>query len=326
MRTNIKLFNNVLDRGVMYGGYIVMIFLAFTFAMLKPIFLSFDNIMNILMQSSVLGVVSCGMTLILIGGGTHVIKGGIDLSLGGNLALGCTITALLLRNGMPFVTAFLISFALSLIIGFINAVTVVILKVPPLLGTLAMMYLLNGLVITISNNMVVSSPNAVLDVIANYKLASVPLITIIFMFVFISLYILINKTSFGNRTYAVGGNSEAAKYAGLNVNTLVMSTYILAAATASISGLLSNARLTGSAPGIGDSIFLDIMLISYMSAVFSKKAVPNITGALISALFVGMLSNGFTLLGVSSYWVYAIKGILILVSVSSTSFRTRRAR
>ncbi|MEG0979167.1 MAG: ABC transporter permease [Oscillospiraceae bacterium] len=315
-----------LDILVSYGGYIAFVVMVLVFFINKPtIFFTPNNILNIIVQSSVLGIVSCGMTVILIGGGTHVIKGGIDLSLANNLALGATVTALLIQKGFSFFAAFGISFLISLLIGVINAIAVVKLKVAPLLVTLSMMYVLNGISISISNNSVVSVTHPILQGIANGRFLGMPIIVWFFIVIFIVLYIAMNKTSFGNRAYATGGNKAAAIAAGINADKIVMLTYIIAAATASISGLLSDARLTGSVPGMGDTMFLDVMLIAYMSAIFSKKAVPNITGALISSLFVGMISNGFTLMNVPSYWIYAIKGVLILISVSLTSFRARRS-
>lgn len=313
----------MLDKSVTYGGYIAILLMALIFFINKPsIFLTIDNILNILVQSSVLGIVACGMTVILIGGGTHVIRGGIDLSLANNLAIGATITALLLLKGLPFLAAFGVSLLVSIFIGVVNAIAVVKLKVAPLLVTLSMMYILNGINISISNNSVVSVTNPVFHFIAFGKILGIPVIIYIFLTVFIVLFILCDKSSYGNRAYATGGNTVAANTAGINTDRIIISTYIIAAVTASVSGLLSNARLSGSVPGMGDIMFLDIMLVSYMSAIFSRKAVPNIVGALVSSVFVGMISNGFTLMNVPSYWVYAIKGALILTSVSITSFRT----
>lgn len=315
----------ILDRAVTYGGYGAFILVAIVFALSSQEFLSLDNIINIIVQSSILGIVACGMTVILIGSGTHVIKGGIDLSLASNMACGAAVTALLCQGGMGLFPAFAIGAVLSLVIGVINAFAVVKLQVSPLLVTLSMMYILDGVTMAITGNSVVSISNDALTFIANGRILGIPVIVWVFIIIAAALFLLCNKTSYGNRLYACGGNAMAAKTAGIKVPKMVMGTYIMAAAAAAIAGLLTNARLSGSVPGTASTMFLDVMLIAYMSAIFSKRAVPNIIGAVISAIFVGMLSNGFTLMGVPSYWVAAIKGILILISVSLTSFRTKGA-
>jgi len=315
-------FQVLADKAISWGGYIAFLLIAIVFAAINPKFLAYNNLMNILLQSSVLGIVSLGMTVILIGGGTHVIKGGIDLSLANNLAIGATITAMMIRAGYPFLPSFLLSFIISLIFGLINAFAVVKLKVAPLLGTLCMMYILDGANTILSNNTTISVTNDVFQFIASYKLFGViPFIAIVFIVLFGILTFVCDYSAFGNRLSACGGNAQAAAAAGINVEKMVVFTYILAAACASIAGLMSNARISGSTTGLGSTMFLDIMLISYMSAIFSKRAIPNLKGAFISAIFVGMLSNGFTLTGVNTYLVYTIKGILILLSVSLTSFR-----
>lgn len=312
-----------LDKAVIYGGYVAVVLTAVVFAICTTNFLTLDNIINIFVQSSILGVMACGMTVILIGGGTHVIKGGIDLSLASNMAFGAAVTAVLVQGGMGFLPGCLIGVAISLITGVVNAVAVTKLQVTPLLVTLSMMYVLDGLTMAITKNSVVSISGDFLNFVANGRLIGVPVIVWVFIIVAGILFFVCNKTSFGNRLYATGGNPVAAKTAGINTVKMVMSTYIIAGATAAVSGILTNARLSGSVPGTAGTMFLDVMLIAYMSAIFSRRAIPNIVGAVISALFVGMLSNGFTLMGVQSYYVYAIKGILILISVSLTSFRAK---
>lgn len=318
-----KKTGTLLDNAVIYGGYIAVIVTAVVFAACTTKFLSVENIINIFAQSSVLGVVACGMTVILIGGGTHVIKGGIDLSLASNMAFGAAVAAVVTQGGGNLWIAFLTGMAISVLIGLINAAAVTKLQVTPLLVTLSMMYILDGLTIAITKNSVVSIQTGFLNTIANESFLGIPVMVWIFILVAAVLYFVCNKTRYGNRLYATGGNPTAARTAGINVTKMVMSTYIIAGMTAAISGVLVNARLSGSVPGTAGTMFLDIMLIAYMSAIFSKRAIPNILGAVISAVFVGMLSNGFTLMGVQSYYVYAIKGLLILLSVSLTSFRTK---
>jgi ribose transport system permease protein len=307
-----------------YSGYIAFFIVALFFSIQSSAFLTPKNIINILVQSSALGIVACGMASILIGGGNHVIRGGIDLSLGNNLALNIVVTTVLLNSGFSFLAAFGIALICSLVIGIINAFAVVKLKIIPLLATLSMMYLLQGVILLVSNNKVVSVNDPVLTFIANGTFIGLPIPIWTFALVGLIFYVIHHKSVFGNWVYAVGGNPLAAQTAGINVKRALMITYVMAAVSAAISSLLVTARLSGSVPGIGDIMFLDILLAGLMSAIFSRLSVPNIPGAMLSAIFVGMLSNGFTLINVPTYWVFAIKGLLILAAVSITTTQQRR--
>ena len=311
---------------VQYGGYLAIIVIAIFFSIKSPIFIQPSNIVNILLQTGALGIVGLGMTIILIGGGSDVIKGGIDLSLANNIALSTAIFAVSINNGMPIFVAFLVTLGFALLIGCINAFSVVVLKIAPLLATVSTMYILQGAELLITNNKVVNAVNPFLTSIAERKFLEIPIIAWVFIIVAIIAYILMNKTKYGNWVSAVGGNVQAATNAGINVKWVIASTYLLAAFTAAIASTLVVSRLSGSVRGIGDVMLFDVLLIGYLSAIFSKSFVPNIPGAIISAFFVGMLSNGFTLINVPTYWVFAIKGALILLSVSITSVQQRRIK
>ncbi|MGF9713043.1 hypothetical protein ABEX19_13515 [Paenibacillus naphthalenovorans] len=172
----------------------------------------------------------------------------------------------------------------------------------------------------------ISISEPTLNLIANGAFLHIPVPVWIFLIVGAMAYVLFNHTVFGNWVYAVGGNPEAARAAGVHVNLTLALTYIIASITAFIASLIIVARLSGTVTGIGDIMLLDILLAGLMSAVFSKLSVPNMTGAVLSALFVGMLSNGFTLINVPTYWVFAIKGALILVAVAITTTQQRRVK
>ncbi|MGG1313003.1 ABC transporter permease [Cohnella laeviribosi] len=310
---------------IKYSGYAVFILAAVYFSFRSPSFLTAGNWINILVQSSVLGVVSCGMTAILIGGGNHVIKGGIDLSLANNLALNAAISAVMIGKGYPVWAALGAALLSSAAIGFVNALAVAVLKIIPLLATLSMMYLLQGVQLLLTENKVVSVSHPLLSSIANDSFLLLPIPLWFFIAVGLLMHLLFNHTVFGNWVYAVGGNRQAAEAAGVRVRLTLGATYVIAALTAAIAGLLAAARLSGSVPGIGDAMLLDVLLAGLMSAIFSRHAVPNMFGTVLSSLFVGMLSNGFTLINVPTYWVYAVKGSMILAAVAVTTTQQRSA-
>jgi len=309
---------------IQYSGYIAFLGVVILFTMKAPVFLNPKNISNIFLQSSVLGIVSFGLTGIFIGGGDHVIRGGTDLSITSNMAVSAAIVAVMLNNGYHLLLGIGLALIVSLAIGAINAFAVVKLKMIPLLVTICMMYILQGVEKLITNNKVIPANNAILSFIANEEILFAPIAAWIFVIVALLVYLLYNSCSYGNHVSAIGGNELAARASGINVSLIVASTYLLAGVLAVISGILILARLSSLTPGVGDLMLFDVMLVSYLGAVFSKRFRPNIPGTFFGALFVGVLTNGFTMINVPSYWVYAIKGALILITVSITTMQRRR--
>ncbi len=322
LKTNKKIA--FIDTAIRYSGYLAFVLVAAAFALKSKAFLMPQNIVNILMQSSVLGVVSYGLTGIFIGGGDDVIRGGTDLSIANNMAFTSCVIVVLLTGGMPLPLCILIGFAVSLVIGIINAVGVVVLKMVPLLSTLAVMYILQGLEKTVSGNVVISVSHPFFTALKEGVFLGVPVMAWVFVAVSVIMYVIYNLSQFGSWVSAVGGNEMAAKASGIPAPKVVAATYILAAFPATVASLLLVARLSVFNPGQGDLMLFDVMLVSYLGAIFSKQYRPNVWGTFVSALFVGMLSNGFAMANISSYWVYGIKGLLILITVSITTIRKRK--
>ncbi|MBS4206532.1 ABC transporter permease [Bacillus sp. FJAT-50079] len=308
-----------------YSGLITFIGVALFFSLSSSFFLTAENVLNILVQSSALGIAACGLTAVLMGGGNDVIKGGMDLSIANNLAFNTALTAVLIGAGHSFFIAFGIACLCSIAVGIINAFTVVKFGIIPLLATLVMMYLLQGIELLLTKNTTVSVPDPILNAVANGKLFGIPVPIIIFAITVTILHLVFSKSQLGQWVHAVGGNTEAARSAGINIKAIVSFTYIIAGVTAAVASLLVSSRIAGSVPGIGDMMLMDILLAGLLSSIFTRLSIPNIPGTIVSAIFVGMLTNGFTLIHVPTYWIYAIKGVLILVVVSVTTIRQRRA-
>ncbi|GFI51258.1 MAG: ABC transporter permease [Dorea sp.] len=307
------------------SGYIAFLIIMVFFTIKAPAFLSYGNLVNIMAQSSVLGICGYGLTGIFIGGGDDVIRGGTDLSITLNMAVAGSVIAVMVNRGQSLGIAFLTAAAASVVIEAVNAFTVVKLKMIPLLSTICMMYVLQGVERILTNNVVVAASHPRLFFIADTAVLGVPVMAWIFIGVTIVMYLIFNVCSYGNRVSAVGGSELAAKANGINVPFIVTTTYLIAGLMAAISAVLMVARLSSYTPGAGDLQLFDVMLVSYLGAVFSRRYRPNIPGTFIASLFVGVLTNGFTLINVPSYWVYAIKGALILVTVSITTIQKRRA-
>lgn len=308
-----------------YGAYIIFVLVFAYFSINSPVFLSLDNMIRILLQVSSLAIVSFGMSAVIMGGGTHVIKGGIDLSVGAQIGLITGVYTVLMQNEHSVPLSIAAGILVGLFFGLLNGIAVEYLKILPLLATLAIQLVVIGAELLVTNNLIISVNNPFIRFIADESFLGMPIPVVILVITFLFYWLLLHKMPIGLRIQAVGGNREAALRAGLPVRRLTILTYLLASLAAAISSIIIIGRLSGSTRGIGALMLLDILLTSYVSAMFSKKWAINIPGTLLGAMFVGILTNGFTMINVPTYWVHAIKGTLILFVVSATSLQQKRS-
>jgi ribose transport system permease protein len=299
------------------GSYLAFAILMLSFAWGAPAFLSIGNIGNILGQSAILGVLSFGMTIVAIGGGSNALAGGIDLSLAANMGLGAAIYAALVQANYTDPVAIVATLGAGLLIGAVNAVAVVLVGISPLLATLAVMNVAAGLELVITQNTVIAADTSFLGFLSSY-VGGVPVLAFVLVTISVIMILGVQFTRFGLRLYAVGEFPEAARAAGLPVKRLVAASYLASGLCGGVAAILSVAYLSGSTTGSGEML-LSIVVATLLGVVFSRRLAPTIGGALLSTLFIGALINGFQLLGVSSYWVSGVQGLLILVVVAATS-------
>ncbi|MCJ8139151.1 ABC transporter permease [Falsirhodobacter halotolerans] len=277
------------------------------------------NIMNVVEQSAILGLLAFGMSVVLIGGGSEVQTGGIDLSLAANTGLCAAVFANLSQGGTPEAVAIAAALATGMAIGLLNAIAVVRLHILPLLATLAVMNIAAGLELTVTQNTVISVSSPFLMGLAMGSFLGISSLAWVFI-VFSALMVWgVHFSRMGLRLYAVGGHREAARASGLNVDRYVTGTYVFAGLCAGLASVLIVARLSSSTPGTGQ-LLLSVLAASLLGTVFSRRFIPTMGGTILSVLFIGFLANGFQLSGVSSYWVNGVQGALILLVVAVTSF------
>jgi ribose transport system permease protein len=308
-----------------FGSYVAFAVVLLVLAWRAPSFLSIGNIGNILGQSAILGVLAFGMTIVIVGGGSNVVTGGIDLSLAANMGLSAGIYAALIQSGFSDAVAVAAALGAGAAIGAVNAVSVVALRILPLLATLAVMNIAAGLELVVTQNTVIPADTSFLSFLSSNGMGGVPILAFVLMAVAAILIVAVQYTPAGLRLYAVGEFPEAARAAGLRVNRVVAGSYVASGLCGGIAAILSVAYLSGSTTGSGDML-LSVVVTALLGVVFSRRLVPTIGGTLLSTLFVGSLINGFQLLGVSSYWVNGVQGALILLVVAATSVLRPRGK
>lgn len=288
------------------------------FAVTAPNFLSLGNIFNVFAQSAILGILAFGLTCVVIGGGSNVVSGGLDLSLAANLGLCAALYCRLNNAGLSAWQAISLTLLCGLAVGALNGISVVLLRLPPLLATLASMNLVAGLELVLTQNTVLPTDSALLDTLANGLWWQVPALAWVLLGVALVLGLLIQHSPYGLRLYAVGEYPDAARAAGLGVGRYVFSSYLLAGLCAGVAAFCSAAFFSGSTTGSGEML-LSVVAIAFLGVVFSRRLVANIPGTLLAALLLGFLINGFQLLNISSFWVNGVQGVLILMVVAVSS-------
>ncbi|WP_338544456.1 ABC transporter permease [Pseudomonas benzopyrenica] len=303
-----------------HGALLAFALIAILLAWRAPGFLGVGNLANILAQAAIPGILALGLTLVIVGGGGNVLAGGLDLSLAANLGLCAAVQATLVNAGYGASLAIGLTLACGLVVGAVNGLAVTLLGLPPLLTTLASLNVVAGLELVLSENTVLPASAPWLDLLGMGSLLGIPAAGWVLLATALVLALLLQRTRYGLRLAAVGDHPEAARTAGLPVRTLVFSSYLLAGGCAGLAALLSVAWFSGSTPGSGE-LLLPVVAIAFLGTVFSWRSQPSVGGTLLAALLVGMLGNGFQLLGVSSFLVSGVQGTLILLVVAAASLR-----
>jgi ribose/xylose/arabinose/galactoside ABC-type transport system permease subunit len=301
-----------------FGSLAILLLLSGVMCVLSPYFLSTGNIMNIIRQCSVIGLLGIGMTFV-------ILTGGIDLSVGSVVALSGCLVAQMALKGIPVPIVLIMCAALGVGFGAINGTLVSKAHIPPFIVTLGMMYAVRGLALTITGGAPITGLPSFYRVLGSINLGPIPLIALIWLCTALLGYILLEHTKVGRHIYAVGGNQEAARFSGINAEATIILTYILCGVCTCIAGLITVARLDSAQPvvGMGYELLGIAAVIVGGTSFFGGEG--GIGGTLIGTLVFGVLQNGMNLLNVNTYTQQIITG-LVIVAVVFLDVLTRRVR
>lgn len=306
-----------------FGSLLAFLSILVIFSLIAPYFLSVGNIGNVLGQSAISGVLAIGLTIVLIAGGSNVVTGGIDLSLAANMGLSAAVYATLIQLGFSDLSAAAGALATGLAIGVVNALAIVLAGIVPLLATLAVMNIIAGLELVLTQNTVLPATTDFLTTLSASDAFGIPILAYVLIGFAVIAAAIVQYTPLGLRLYAVGEFPDAARAAGLPLKKLVAGAFVASGLCGGIAGILSVSYLSGSTTGSGEML-LPVVVTALLGSVFSRRLVPTIGGTLISTLFVGFLINGFQLLNLPSTLVSGVQGLLILVVVSATTLLRKR--
>jgi inositol transport system permease protein len=310
---------------------IVLIFIAMFVGMtfLTDAFLQPRNLVNVVRQISVVGLIAIGVTMV-------IITTGIDLSSGSVLALAAVIAASLAQQPdwhdakypglvLPLIMPIFAALVIGVLCGAINGWLIARFLIPPFIATLGMMTVARGFALIYSNRPVSGLTDTynfigqgeifkVLPIPGQPPLG-IPVPVIILAVVAIGAHIMLNSTRFGRHIYAIGGNEQAALISGLNVGRIKIGVYTIAGLLSGLAGLVLSSRIGSGQPGLAVGIELDAIAAAVIGGTSLSGGIGTIWGTIIGALIIGVLNNGLDLLNVSAYWQTIVKGTIIVVAV-----------
>lgn len=292
------------------GPLLALIALVIVVTVLNPSFITPNNLLNLLRQVSINALIAFGMSFV-------ILTGGIDLSVGSTLALSGALTAGLIANGISPILAMLVGMVLGAFLGLINGLLITKGKMAPFIATLATMTIYRGatLVYTDGNPITGIGDSFIFQFMGKGYLFGVPFPIFVMLIFFLLLYVLLHKTAFGKKTYAVGGNLKAAEIAGVKTDHIQMIIYTISGLMASISGIILTSRLNSAQPTAGQAYEMDAIAAVVLGGTSLSGGKGRLFGTLIGALIIGTINNGLNLLGVSSFYQQIVKGLVIIIAV-----------
>jgi ribose transport system permease protein len=300
-------FDNLLQKLGPLLGFIILVAIV---SILNPSFLEPLNLLNLLRQVAINALIAFGMTFV-------ILTGGIDLSVGSILALSSALIAGMIVSGIDPILAILIGCILGAIMGAINGLLITKGKMAPFIATLATMTIFRGLtlVYTDGNPITGLGENYAFQLFGRGYFLGIPVPSITMIIAFAVLWVILHKTSFGRKTYAIGGNEKAALISGIKVPRVKVMIYALAGLLSALAGAILTSRLNSAQPTAGTSYELDAIAAVVLGGTSLSGGRGLIVGTLIGALIIGTLNNGLNLLGVSSFFQMVVKGVVILIAV-----------
>ena len=315
-----------------FAPLIFLILLMAVFAIAEPRFMSQVNLFNIARQVSVTGLLAIGMTFV-------ILTAGIDLSIGSLLAFAGLVAAAVAKGGLSdrftvgddtigygWPLAALAAIAVGMAGGLIQGLAITKLKVPPFVVTLGGMSVFRGAALLFAAGGPISGFDKGFAWWGQGKIGPVPVPVILFLICAITAHIVLRYARFGRRVYAVGGNPEAARLSGLNVNRIIASVYVIMGFFAGLCAFVLSARLNSAEAVAGTGYELTVIASVVIGGTSLFGGVGTIFGTVIGSLLIGVLLNGLVILNVSSYIQQIIIGVIIVLAVSFDTFAKSRRR
>lgn len=293
-----------------YGGLILIILVVgILIALRSPNFLTTRNILNILRQISVYGILAAGMAFV-------IITGGIDLSVGAVAGLsGAIVAQYITKDILPFYLAVPAALIVGLAVGYLNGFLISRFNIPPFAMTLGVQISLRGACYLVCEGKPIGNLPPYMEKLGLGSTLGIPTPIYFLIAVLILSGIILSKTTFGRSVYAVGGNPQAAFHAGINSKRIITMAYCASGLLSAIAGIILTARNASAQPTGGQSFETEAIAACVMGGIAMSGGSGSIIGVFLGALLLGIINNGMNLLYISSYWQMVIKGLIIIGAI-----------
>jgi len=296
---------------------VILLAMGLVMSFLSPVFLTSRNLLNVLLQTSINITVAVGVTMV-------ILTGGIDLGVGSVVALTGVTLGTMLKANVPIPFAFLIALLVGALTGIINGLLVSKGRVPAFVATLGMMSAARGLSLIITGGQsIYVFPKSFLNFFGIGYLWFIPMPVVIAAVVVIFAQYTLSQTRFGRYVYAIGGNPEAARLAGVKVTLMLVMTYMIAGITYAVGGTILTARLNSAQPIAGVGYELDAIAAAVIGGTSLSGGIGTVWGTVLGALIMGVLRNGLNLLNISSYIQQVLIGTVIVGAVLIDRMRNK---
>ncbi len=295
---------------------VLMLVIVVVMTFVNSNFLTIGNLINILRNISVQGILACGLT-------TLIISGGLDLSFGSTIGLTTLLIPIIshglelkgIPTGIGVLIAFLVCLACGAIIGSLNAYFVTRFSMPPMIATLAMQYVVYGVAGTLRNGYPVYDFPKWFTIFGKGKVGMIPISVIIALVFCAIFFVLLNHTKFGRTIYAVGGNSEAARLSGINVVKYKFAAYIIMQLIAVVGSMIFSSQMMSGSHSYGKDYALLVMSAVVIGGTSIAGGAGNMLGTLKGLLFLGLVLNAMTIANLGEYVQYIVRGSLIIFAI-----------
>jgi ribose transport system permease protein len=301
-----------------YGILIAFILICIVMSILSPVFLTVTNVLNVIRQSSIYGIMAVGMTFV-------ILTAGIDLSVGSILALSGALAAGSLKAGLDLGLVVVVALAIGLGSGLVNGLFVTVGRITPFVVTLGMMSIARGLTLIYTNGYPISGLSEAFRFIGGGDFLAVPFPILVFVVTVLVAWAILTQTRLGRYTYAIGGNEETVKLSGINSSLYKTIVYMISGVASAISALILTSRLNSAEPVAGQGYELDVIAAVVIGGTSLMGGRGGVWGTLIGALLIGVINNGMNLLGISPYFQLVVKGLIIIGAVLLDRLRQEQA-
>lgn len=315
--TGIKKGNIILQKLMQHGIYFLLAFACIIMACMSDKFLSASNLINVFLQTSILGVLAIGQTFV-------ICTGGIDISVGSLIAM-CSAAGIGIIKfyNAPWWSGMIVMIIVGAIFGIINGLCVAYLDIPAMLVTLATQCIASGLVLVISNGNSWYDLPEQFGTLSTGTIIGLPYLIWVVILLYIVFHFVLGNTVYGRKVLAVGGSRESAKVSGINTKLITFSTYVLCGTIAGIASILQTARLNAFWASMGSGMEMNVIAASVIGGVSMTGGRGSMVGTFAGVLLMGVINNALNLMGVTANWQSVARGLIIMIAIIIDAIRVR---